>query len=418
MKDFLRISKYTLGVGDRFAHQASEQLQACMLAAQHGVEVCPAWNKSNREHNIIGSEPANVRAAADTAVKSAGWNKPFYVDADHIGLTTVDRFAGVSDFFTIDVADYIGKPADAGAVKAFAKRHSELAGKVQITGIDRHFDISRSEVERMAGKYLLAAQEAAKVYQRIVNLKGGTPFVTEVSMDETHSAQTPPELLIILAAIADEKIPIQTVAPKFTGRFNKGVDYVGNLTQFKGEFNEDICVIAHAIKRYGLPDTLKLSIHSGSDKFSLYPIMHDALARHGCGIHVKTAGTTWLEEVIGLAEHGGKGLSLAKETYAEALVHIDELCAPYATVVDIDRKKLPTATEVNGWTSEQFVRALRHNQTDPQFNSNLRQLLHVGFKVAAKMGRRYLDLLEECKDSVGRNVTFNLLERHIKPLFC
>lgn len=417
MSQPLKISKFTLGVGDRFAHQAAAQLQACILATRQGVEICPTWNKSNREHNIIGSEPTSVRAAAAAAVKAAGWKLPYYVDADHIGLKTVDRFVDVSDFFTIDVADYIGKPAEASAVQAFADRHPELAGKIQIAGIDRPFEISRAEVERIAGKYLLAAQEAGKVYQHIVAAKAGTPFVTEVSMDETDSPQTPPELLIILAAIADEKIPIQTIAPKFTGRFNKGVDYVGDVKQFEQEFNDDLCVIAHAIKRYGLPDTLKLSVHSGSDKFSIYPAIRRALAKHGCGVHLKTAGTTWLEEVIGLAEHGGAGLALAKEIYAEALAHIDELCAPYATVIDINRAKLPTAAEVNGWTSEQFVRALRHNQADPLFNVSLRQLIHVGFKVAAKMGTRYLKLLEECEASVSRNVTTNLFERHIKPLF-
>ena len=120
-------------------------------------------------------------------------------------------------------------------------------------------------------------------------------------------------------------MPIQTIAPKFTGRFNKGVDYVGDLAQFEREFNDDLCVIAHAVKQYGLPANLKLSVHSGSDKFSIYPAIRRALAKHGAGVHVKTAGTTWLEEVIGLAEAGGAGLALAKEIYAEALSHMDEL---------------------------------------------------------------------------------------------
>lgn len=413
----LTISKFTLGVGDRFAHQAAAQLQACLLAAKQGIEICPTWNKSNREHNIIGSEPASVRAAADAAVKAAGWKLPYYVDADHIGLKTVDRFIGASDFFTIDVADYIGKPAEASAVKTFADRHPALCGAVQIAGIERPFAIARHEVERIAGKYMLAVQEAGKVYRHIIEAKSGTPFITEISMDETDAPQTPAELLVILAAIADEKIPVQTIAPKFTGRFNKGVDYVGDVAQFEREFNDDLCVIAHAIRHYGLPATLKLSVHSGSDKFSIYPAIRRALRKHGCGVHVKTAGTTWLEEVIGLAEHGGEGLNLAKEIYAEALAHLDELCAPYVTVIDINRTTLPSAAEVNGWTSEQFVRALRHNQADPLFNASLRQLIHVGFKVAAKMGARYLRLLEECEASVSRNVTANLFERHIKPLF-
>ncbi len=140
-------------------------------------------------------------------------------------------------------------------------------------------------------------------------------------------------------------------------------------------------------------------------------------SKHDAGVHLKTAGTTWLEEVIGLAEAGGEGLALAKEIYAEALAHIDELCAPYATVIDIDRAKLPAAAAVDGWTSEQFVRALRHNPADGQFNPHLRQLLHVGFKIAAKIGPRYLKQLEACEPSIARNVTENLLERHIRPLF-
>jgi hypothetical protein len=411
------LSRYSIGVGDRFAHQAGAQLQACIKAASQGVTIVPVWNKSNREHNIIGSEPASVRAAAQAAVKALAWQGEWHVDADHIGLKTVDRFLSVSDFFTIDVADFIGQPAEAGAVNAFVARHPELTGKIKIAGIDRPFETSPAEVGAIAGKYLLAVQEAGKVYRYIESKKGAAGIIPEVSMDETDSPQTPPGLLIILAAIADEKIPIQTVAPKFTGRFNKGVDYVGDRAQFEREFNDDLCVIAHAVRQYGLPGNLKLSVHSGSDKFSIYPIIRQALARHGAGVHLKTAGTTWLEEIIGLAEAGGEGLALTKEIYAEALAHIDELCAPYATVIDIDRARLPDAGQVRGWTSEQFVRAVRHNQADAQFNPNVRQLLHVGFKVAAKMGDRYLRQLEACEASIEKNVTENLYERHIRPLF-
>ena len=93
-------------------------------------------------------------------------------------------------------------------------------------------------------------------------------------MDETDRAQSPVELLIILAAIADEGIPVQTIAPKFSGRFNKGVDYVGDVAQFEREFALDIAAIAYAVKQFGLPANLKLSVHSGSDKFSIYPAIH------------------------------------------------------------------------------------------------------------------------------------------------
>jgi len=236
-------------------------------------------------------------------------------------------------------------------------------------------------------------------------------------MDETDRAQSPVELLIILAAIADECIPVQTIAPKFSGRFNKGVDYVGDVAQFEREMALDVAAIGYAVKQYGLPDDLKLSIHSGSDKFSIYPAVHRTMMRTGAGVHLKTAGTTWLEELIGLAEAGGEGLALAKEVYAEALKHREELCAPYASVIDIDQRKLPAAEEVNGWTSEQYTSALRHVESNPAYNSSFRQLLHVGFKVAAKMGTRYLNLLEANEAVIAKNVTENLFDRHIAPVF-
>lgn len=413
----LTLAKYSFGVGDRFAHQAKAQLQACMQAAAHGAEVIPVWNKSHREHTTVGSEPGSVRAAADAAVKELGWTRPYHVDADHIRLQTVDGFIASSDFYTLDVADSINQPADPAAVQAFVDRHPELVGQVRIAGIDQPFEITRAEVARVAGKYLLAVQDAGKIYRRIVQLKGEGKFITEVSMDETDSPQTPPELLVILAAIADEKIPIQTIAPKFTGRFNKGVDYVGDRAQFEKEFNADLAVIAFAVQQYGLPANLKLSVHSGSDKFSIYEPIRRAIARFGAGLHIKTAGTNWLEEVIGLAESGGAGLDMAKEIYVHALHKIDALCAPYASVIDIDRAKLPSEQEVQGWSATQFVSALRHDQSNPGFNPHLRQLIHVGYKVAAQMGDRYLHMLKTCEKMIAKNVTENLYERHLKPLF-
>jgi hypothetical protein len=417
MSEGLKLPKFSVGVGDRFAHQAKAQLAACVLAAKAGVEVAPVWNKSNREHMIIGSEPSQTRREADAAVRELGWTKPYFLDADHINLKTVGRFLDTCDFFTLDVADLIGQPADAGEVAAFVKRHPELIGTVKIPRIGEPFKTDEAFVAGVANKFLAAVQHAGMIYRFLVENKGAGRFVAEVSMDETDSPQTPVELLIILAAIADEKIPIQTIAPKFTGRFNKGVDYVGDVAQFTKEFSEDLAAIAFAVKMYGLPENLKLSVHSGSDKFSIYKSIHEAMKTFGAGVHMKTAGTTWLEELIGLAEAGGSGLEIAKEVYAEAYAHSEELCAPYATVIDIDPTKLPTPEEVNGWTSAQYTSALRHEQGNKAYNPSFRQLLHVGFKVAAKMGDRYLKALEANEEVVARNVTTNLFERHIKPVF-
>lgn len=410
--------KFTFGVGDRFAHGAHAQLAAFIEARKLGIDIVPVWNKSNREHNIIGSEPIQTRQAADKAVADLGWTGEYLLDADHINLSTVDRFVAHCDFFTLDVADDIGEAATPADVAAFIAKHPELIGTVSIEGIARPFEITRADVEKAANKFLKATQKAAAIYQHIVAAKGGTDnFVTEVSMDETDSPQTPPELLIILAAIADQGIPIQTIAPKFTGRFNKGVDYVGDVAQFEIEFNDDLAVIAHAIKTYGLPAALKLSVHSGSDKFSIYPIIREAIRRTGAGLHIKTAGTNWLEEIVGLAEAGGDGLALAKTIYAKALEKKAALCEPYATVIDIRDEKLPSAEEVNGWTSEQFTSALRHDQSNPGYNADLRQLLHVGFKIAAQLGGTYINALEANSAVVAKNITGNLLERHMKPLF-
>jgi hypothetical protein len=411
----LTLEKYTIGVGDRFAHQAKAQLQACVKLAENGIDVIPVWNKSNREHSFIGSEPQSVFDSAQAAVEALGWERGWHVDADHINMDTVDKYLDCSDFFTIDVADSIGQAPEGDAVETFLGKHPELVGSVSIEGIDEPIEITREYVEEVAGKYLSAVAEAAKIYRHIESKKD--EFIAEVSMDETDAPQTPPELLIILAALADEGVQLQTIAPKFTGRFNKGVDYVGDLAQFEKEFNDDLAVIAHAIAKYGLPENLKLSVHSGSDKFSIYPIIGNAIRRTGAGVHVKTAGTTWLEELIGLAEAGGEGLALSKEIYANALENVDAMCEPYASVIDIDSAKLPAVDEVNDWSGDQYANALRHVQEHPEFNQHFRQLLHIAFKLAAKEGARYTDLLKANAEVVGKNVTENLYDRHFKRLF-
>ncbi|MEN9022575.1 MAG: tagaturonate epimerase family protein, partial [Verrucomicrobiales bacterium] len=209
----LELPKFTFGVGDRFAHQAGAQLAAFVETAMAGVEITPVWNKSNREHLIIGSEPASVRKAADEAIAAADWQGSYFVDADHINLETVDRFVSASDFYTIDVADAIGSDPGNEAVEAFVQAHPELIGEIVIEGIARPFETTREDIEKTFRQFGHAVKQAAGIYQHILAAKGGGNFATEVSMDETDEPQTPPELLVILVALADAKIPVQTVAP-------------------------------------------------------------------------------------------------------------------------------------------------------------------------------------------------------------
>ena len=378
----MTISKYSFGIGDRFAHEGVNQLKALIKAEEKfGVHFTPVWNKSNREHTIIGTEPMSTRQEADAAVKALGYKDQYFCDADHINRNNVDKFIEACDFFTIDVADYIGK--------------------------------SGSLEER----YLPAVREAGKIYRHIAEKKGADNFVTEVSMDEVDVAQTPEEIKYILTELAKEKVPLQTFAPKFTGRFNKGVDYVGDLAQFAKEFEEDLKVIAWAVKELGLPANLKLSIHSGSDKFSIYPIMGRLIRKYDAGIHVKTAGPTWLVEIIGLSLADPAALALAKKIYRNALTRMDELTVPYATVIDVDKSRLPAPEVVDSWDAQTFAKTLRHDEVEPLYNPSFRQLIHVSFKVAAELKDEYIPALERSADVIGREIEANIGERHVKLLF-
>nr|HPG97157.1 tagaturonate epimerase family protein [Rectinema sp.] len=194
------------------------------------------------------------------------------------------------------------------------------------------------------------------------------------------------------------------------------IDYVGNTAEFFHTFEEEAKVLLWASEFLGLPKGLKLSVHSGSDKFKLYKGIHEIATRLGAGVHLKTAGTTWLEEIVGLAEAGGKGLSLAKRVYEQAYLRIDELTAPYANVVEIDSSSLPSPQIVASWDSNAFVNALRHELDSSMMQPGMRQLMHVGFKIAAEMGKEYLDALEEYRESVSRNVRYNLYARHLEPI--
>lgn len=411
------LSKYSLGVGDRFAHEGKAQLRAIMKANKAGLEIVPVWNKSNREHIYVHSTPADTRKEADEAVKALGYKGQYLVDADHINLNTVAPFIEVSDFFTLDVAAYIGKESPKTEIEAFLSSCENYIGQLHIPGIAEPLEITPELIEEIAGKFLAATQQASEIYNYLKKEKGEGNFITEVSMDEVETPQTPIELLFILKMLADKGVPAQTIAPKFTGRFNKGVDYVGDLDQFAKEFEEDVLVIDYAVKEFGLPEELKLSVHSGSDKFSIYPIMAKIIKKYDKGLHLKTAGTTWLEEVIGLSIAGEDGLDAAKKIYANSHDRKEELCAPYADVIDIDASKLPSVDEVNKWSGEKFANTLRHIPGHPDYNPNFRQLIHVAYKVAAEMGTEYTSLLEKYADVVGNCVEENLYDRHLKRLF-
>lgn len=411
------IEKYSFGTGDRFGKQGEAQLAAIQEINNLGISVVPVWNKSYREHSIVKTDQMSVLNEAENAVKNNNWEGNYYIDADHIGLSIVDEFIDYSNFFTIDVAHFIGQKAEEVDKNEFVRRYSKYVGTLQIPGIDTKFEVTEAFLEKIADNYLKAILEVKKIYTHIENKKGKGNFVPEVSMDECELAQAPLELFFILAEIKNQGVDVQTIAPKFTGLFAKGVDYQGDIDNFAKEFEQDVAVTKFAVKELGLPENLKLSVHSGSDKFSIYPAIKNAIRKFDAGIHVKTAGTTWLEEVIGLADAGGEGLEIAKQIYSKSFERYDELTGPYVTVLNIQKDNLPTVSEVNSWNSLQFTEALTHNQNCTEYNPSFRQLIHVGYKIAVEMGDTYTNALETYKEIINEKVKYNLFERHLKLLF-
>jgi hypothetical protein len=328
----------------------------------------------------------------------------------------VDRFLPHCDFYTIDVADFIRQPATPEDTNAVRTSLQSIVGR-KIPELGKTDAIPKSEIDTFLSVYASAIREAGRIYLHIAKAKGEENFIAEVSTDEAETPQSPFDLYLILGALAGEGVRLQTIAPKFSGRFNKGVDYVGDVSQFTREFAQDLTAIRMAVAEFGLPSNLKISVHSGSDKFSLYRPIHTLLAKHDAGLHLKTAGTTWLEELIGLSLAGGEGLSVAREIYIQALARIDELSQPYATVIDINRSKLPKPAEVNQWDGQTFADTLAHDSSQSRFNPSFRQLLHVSFKVAAEMGDRYQNALDQAQAKISSCVTTNLFQRHIHPLF-
>ena len=131
----MTLDKHSLGIGDRFGREGVFQLRALQIAAGMGVNVTPVWNKSNREHTLIGTRPEDVRRVAEQAVKTAGWGGQFFVDADHVGISTVDRFLTSCNYYTIDVAEQIGTAPPPDAVDSFLNAMGGFCGVLEIPGV-------------------------------------------------------------------------------------------------------------------------------------------------------------------------------------------------------------------------------------------------------------------------------------------
>lgn len=287
------------------------------IASIKGTKFAPIFaQQSVRENARTGRTPQQVMDDARRAVEAAQWDAPWGADADH--LKTVEDItpfveAGYT-FFTVDPGEHVDNTADTDALdtlkqKATTMNWDELSAVyLHQTGEQVWGEFEVDSLIRAAVKYGQAIQHAASMFNRLSQMKDEFDF--EVSVDETDSPTTPLEHFYIANELTRLGVRFTSLAPRFIGRFEKGVDYIGDLKALDIEFAKHAAVTS----QFG---TYKLSLHSGSDKFSVYPL----IVKHwGERIHVKTAGTSYLEALRVLAMHQPdlflKIYYLALESYA------------------------------------------------------------------------------------------------------
>ncbi len=269
------------------------------IAAVRGTNFAPVFaQQSVRENARTGRSPQQVLDDAQRAVDLAGWDAPWGADADHLkSVEDIPPFveAGYT-FFTVDPGEYVDNAANSDPLDVLKQK---IAGfnwdELSAVYLNQNGEQpwGRFEAEslmRATVKYGRAIRHAALMYSRLSQMKAEFDF--EVSVDETDSPTTALEHFFIANELARQGVRFTSLAPRFIGRFEKGVDYIGDLNALDVELAKHAAVTAH----FG---TYKLSLHSGSDKFSVYPL----IAKHwGDRIHVKTAGTSYLEALRVLAK--------------------------------------------------------------------------------------------------------------------
>ena len=270
------------------------------IAAVKGTKFVPIFaQQSIRENTRTGRTPQNVVDDAKRAVDAAKWDAPWGADADH--LKTVDDLPIFVDtgytFFTVDPGEHVDNAADTDSLEVLKHKVTALnwdelsASYLSGSGEQPWGNFEAESLMRAAVKYVRAIQHTVSMFKRLSELKDAFDF--EMSVDETDAPTTPLEHFFITSELTRLGVKFTSLAPRFIGRFEKGVDFIGDLSALDVELSMHAAVTAH----FG---TYKLSLHSGSDKLSVYPL----LAKHwGERIHVKTAGTSYLEALRVLAKH-------------------------------------------------------------------------------------------------------------------
>lgn len=366
----------SVGLGDRLGLATPGHVRALRAA---GSSLAPVFaQQSIRELDRTGRTAGEIVDAATWGAFAEGWRDGFGADADHLKTPAdIDRCveAGYTTY-TFDPGDHVraatGAPRDEDAVARYAGRSLDLG--------DRALTVSEDDVVGAAAKYGAAIAHVASMYE---HLRGRAPaggFEVEVSVDETEAPTTHAEHVFVAAELRRLGVEWVSLAPRFTGRFEKGVDYIGDVERFADDFATH-AAIAERLGPY------KLSLHSGSDKFSIYPAI---AAATGGRVHVKTSGTSYLEGLRTVAAHDP---ALFRRLYTLALERFAAERASYQVTIDADR--LPAAEEAT------------------LDDDDVRRVLHVTFGSVLADGALAARLAE-----LGEAYAANLerhLARHLRP---
>ncbi|HUT33559.1 MAG TPA: tagaturonate epimerase family protein [Planctomycetota bacterium] len=326
----------SVGLGDRLGLATPGHVRA---VAGSGLRAFFA-QQSIREMTRTGRTPQQVLDDAMWGVFQEGFREGFGADADHLKTTKDIDACSAAGFtlFTIDPGQHVDDAADAAPAAELAEKFRALrwddletapadrlaayAGKRLAVADGLVLEPTETDVLRAAAKYGAAIAQTVRLYRHLATVRAGRPFELEMSVDETASATSPFEHYFVAAELRRLGVAWVSLAPRFVGRFEKGVDYIGDLAAFEQSFAQH-AAIARALGPY------KLSIHSGSDKFSIYPI---AARLAGELIHVKTAGTSYLEALRA-------GASVAPELFRAILdfacEHYEEDRASYHVSADV-----------------------------------------------------------------------------------
>jgi hypothetical protein len=405
--------KKSFGFGDRLGLATPGH-----VAAVAKTDFAPIFaQQSVREMERTQRTPTDVMHAAQRHLAKLGWTQPWGADADHHKTPEDVRRSAAAGFtfFTIDPSAFVGNDADrmneAELTDAVRQQHADGiwdSADWEQSYLGRTFDIgsmalrfTREQLHRATAKYARAIHHAAKVAAAISETCAERPFEIEVSVDETDSITSPLDHLFVGLELKRRSVPnVVSLAPRFIGEFEKGIDYRGDFKQFEQQLSEHV-----AVAKFCGP--YKISVHSGSDKFSIYPIIGRV-----CGdlLHLKTAGTSYLE-----------ALRVVARTNPELFA---EICAFSRGRFDGDRKSYhisTTQTEIDA------LRPFSRGAADEALYLDERvgrQLLHVTFGSVLTLGtdakgRKFKQgILEALEKNPDLHLEFleRHFDRHLTPL--